>query len=425
MAAARFGCEIADEHIYSDQEISGATAQRPRYQRLTEAAKRIVEDEDRLWRDQAEMHAALNRLRFWGVKVFSVATGTDLTDRTGSIVAAVKGWQDEAFLDSLREQTRRRMQGQGARGLSPGGRAYGCRSVPIPDPTRTDPYGRPLVIGSRRVIDKAEAKVVRRIFEMYTSGLSAKAITYSLNSERVPPPRPKRGRKAQGWTTISGSREKGIGILNNELYRGTCFWNRSGRDPETGKRITRPRGKEDWLRVEVPELRIVSEELWQRVKIRQGESEKRRTKGQRGGATRHAYLFSGLLRCAECGCPLHGPRGRAIRLLIPQEPGADCLREQPSGAARRPGATASAGLSRRFCRRGPFAYLMEKVNDALQRATYRSMSARRIASSLRALGSLASHQGDYEAARRLREESCGDLPRVRQQRWALLGPSLD
>lgn len=118
--------EVANEHIYSDQEISGATNQRPGYQRLMGAANRhefnaiIVEDQDRLWRDQAEMHAALKRLRFRGLKVISVVTGTNLTDKTGSIVAAIKGWQDEAFLDSLREKTRRGMEGEITRGLSAG-----------------------------------------------------------------------------------------------------------------------------------------------------------------------------------------------------------------------------------------------------------------------------------------------------------------
>ena len=147
-AAARLGCVIADEHVYSDQEISGATTMRPGYQRLVEAAKRrlfgaiIVEDQDRLWRDQAEMHAALKRLRFWDVKVFTVTAGTNLTDKTGSIVAALKGWQDETFLDSLREKTRRGMRGQVDRGLSAGGRAHGYRSEPVLDPARRDPYGQ-------------------------------------------------------------------------------------------------------------------------------------------------------------------------------------------------------------------------------------------------------------------------------------------
>lgn len=301
------------------------TTLKPTIRDFLDGLAEIIED---FLLDQAEMHAALNRLRFRGIKVFSVATGTDLTDKTGSIVAAVKGWQDEAFLDSLREKTHRGMHGQVARGLSAGGRAYGYRSVPIYDSIRKDPYGQPLVIGSRRVIDKTEAKVIVRILEMYASVLSAKAITYRLNADHVPPPRPKRGREAQGWTwtTISGSSERGIGILNNELYQGKCLWNRSGklRDPETGTRVTRQRGQDEWLCVEVPELRIVSEELWQRVKTRQVQSRHCWSKGKRGGATRHAYLFSGLLRCAECGahytargggryvCSFHKNRGPTV-----------------------------------------------------------------------------------------------------------------
>lgn len=318
-AAARFGCEVGEKAIFTDEEVSGSVAHRPGYQRLLKAAERrefgaiIVEAQDRLWRDQAEMHDALKRLCFWGVRVFPVAMGADLTDKTGRVLATVMGLKDEAFLEDLREKTRRGMAGQVRRNFSAGGRAYGYRSVPVYDKTRKDSYGQSLIVGYRRVIDEAEATVVRRIYEMYANGLSAKAIVYRLNAEHVPPPRPKAGRKAQGWTwtTISGSRKKGMGILNNELYRGVYFWNRSGklRDPETERRVTRPRGQQDWLRVEVPELRIVPDELWNRVKARQCEAEKRRTKGHRGGATRHAYLFSGLLRCAECGAH-YTARGR-------------------------------------------------------------------------------------------------------------------
>lgn len=155
-AAAHFGCDVADERVYADEELSGATAQRPAYQRLMEAAKGrefdaiIVEAQDRLWRDQAEMHAALRRLRFWGVRVFAVETGTDLTDRAGSIVAAVMGWRDETFLDSLREKTHRGILGQIARGMSPGGRPYGYRSEPIYDQAHKDTYGQPVIAGYRR-----------------------------------------------------------------------------------------------------------------------------------------------------------------------------------------------------------------------------------------------------------------------------------
>jgi len=67
--ASRFECEIATEHIYSDEERSGEIVElRPGYQRLLQAAQRrefeaiIVEAQDRLWRNQAEMHVALRRL---------------------------------------------------------------------------------------------------------------------------------------------------------------------------------------------------------------------------------------------------------------------------------------------------------------------------------------------------------------------------
>jgi DNA invertase Pin-like site-specific DNA recombinase len=76
---------VVADHVYIDQEISGTTAERPGYRSLMDAAKVhkfeaiLVEAQDRLWRDQGEMHNALKRLRFWGVKVFSVAAGADLT----------------------------------------------------------------------------------------------------------------------------------------------------------------------------------------------------------------------------------------------------------------------------------------------------------------------------------------------------------
>ena len=46
-------------------------------------------------------------------------------------------------------------------------------------------------------------------------------------------------------------------------------WNRQRfiKDPKTGKRVSRPNPEAKWIRTEV-ELRIVDDELWQRVKLR-------------------------------------------------------------------------------------------------------------------------------------------------------------
>ncbi len=108
-ASSRFGCVVLDAHVYRDEELSGTTGHRPGYQALLLAAKDrrfdaiLVESQDRLWRNQGEMHQALERLAFWNVRVFSVGTSSDLTDRTGRLVASVMGWKDEAFLADLRD----------------------------------------------------------------------------------------------------------------------------------------------------------------------------------------------------------------------------------------------------------------------------------------------------------------------------------
>jgi DNA invertase Pin-like site-specific DNA recombinase len=300
-AAPLFDYALSDDHLYTDHEASGAVEQRSGYIRLMNAAKQrrfaaiLVESQDRLWRDQGEMHYALNRLRFWGIRVIAVSTGTDLTDRTGRLLASVMGWKDEAFLEDLRDKTRRGMAGQVRRGLSAGGRAYGYRS----EPTYNEQHQ---ITGYKRVVDSREAAVVKRIFELYDSGYSPKTIVHMLNEERVAPPRPSRGRRLMGWTwtTINGSPSKAAGILNNPLYVGKVAWNRSQkvRDPDTGRRMMRIRPQAEWQWAAVPELRIVPQDLWDRVEARrQG---RRHAPGLTAGR-KPKYLFSGLLICGECG----------------------------------------------------------------------------------------------------------------------------
>ena len=73
---------------------------------------------------------------------------------------------------------------------------------------------------------------------MFAHGVSPRAIARRLNEERVPGP------ESRPWqdTTIRGQKERGTGILNNELYIGQLVWNRCSyvKDPRTGKRVARP-----------------------------------------------------------------------------------------------------------------------------------------------------------------------------------------
>jgi hypothetical protein len=107
-------------------------------------------------------------------------------------------------------------------------------------------------------------------------------------------------------STIYGNWRRGTGILNNELYIGRLVWNRQRfvKDPDTGRRQARLNPSEEWVIEEVPHLRIINDELWERVKARQTAT---RTQISGKSATRSElarrprYLFSGLLTCADCG----------------------------------------------------------------------------------------------------------------------------
>lgn len=110
-----------------------------------------------------------------------------------------------------------------------------------------------------RIINPAKAAVVERIFTMFAHGVSPRAIARRLNEEGI------HGPESRPWqdTTIRGQKERGTGILNNELYIGQLVWNRCSyvKDPRTGKRVVRPNPPERWERTAVPHLRIIEDGL--------------------------------------------------------------------------------------------------------------------------------------------------------------------
>ena len=155
--------------------------------------------------------------------------------------------------------------------------------------------------GDREIVPN-EAAVVRRIFRDYAAGVSPKALARQLNAERCPGP----GRAPWNPSTIHGNPARGTGILNNELYVGRLVWNRLRyvKDPDSGKRVSRPNSPSDWVITAVPQLRIVDDDLWDQVKARQPAMRRVTSKGDPqhfNRARRPKYLFSGLTKCAECG----------------------------------------------------------------------------------------------------------------------------
>ena len=288
--AEREGWTIVN--IYTDPAISGAAMMlRPGIQQAIQSGMNhefdllIAHALDRLSRDQEDIAAIYKRLKFADVGMYTLTEGEITPLHIG-----FKGTMNAMFLSDLREKVRSGQRGNIENGKSAGGLPYGYRVVR----KGVDRNGDPL--RGDREVDPEAAPIIIRIFEEYVAGRSPIAIAKALNAEGVPGP------TGTGWTqsTINGNRRRGIGILNNEIYIGKYVWNRQRfiKNPDTGKRVPRFNPEKEWIRNDVPELRIVDQELWDKAKERQRELP---DKGNFWNAQRPKYLLSGLIRCGVCG----------------------------------------------------------------------------------------------------------------------------
>jgi len=296
LRAEKEGWRVVEE--YSDHSVSGSSMiQRPGLQALIMDSTRgrfdmvLAEALDRVSRDQEDIAGIYKRMRYADVKMFTLSEG-----EISELHVGLKGTMNALFIKDLADKTRRGLRGRVEDGKSGGGNSYGYDVV-----KRFDASGEP--IRGDRTINAAQATVIRRIFADYDSGLSSRAIAMALNREGVPGPM---GRE-WGPSTIHGNRERGTGILNNELYVGRLVWNRLRyvKDPDTGRRVSRLNPESEWVTQDVPDLRIVDQNLWVAVKARQGElafSTRSRPNGNPlNDRRRPKHLFAGLVKCGCCG----------------------------------------------------------------------------------------------------------------------------
>jgi DNA invertase Pin-like site-specific DNA recombinase len=320
--------------VYTDAAISGATVLRPGYQKLLEDARRqtfefvAAEALDRLSRDQEDVAGLYKQLSFAGVKLVTVAEG-----EINELHVGLKGTMNALYLKDLADKTRRGLRGKVEAGRSAGGLCFGYTVV-----RRNGENGN--AENGERTVDTSEALIIRRIFREYADGRSPRAIARGLNAEGIPGP----AGKAWGASTINGNVRRGTGILNNELYIGRLVWNRLRyvKDPRTGKRVSRPNPDSSLIVRDVPELRIVDQALWDRVKERQGRA-RRNTRPDMAvrpfwDRRRPRYLFSGLVKCGVCGAAT--PRSVPICSAAPR---------RGIKARVTTGSTSAATCSRRAC----------------------------------------------------------------------------
>jgi DNA protecting protein DprA len=303
--------------VYKDEGISGDdTEKRTGFRAMIADAERLGDfqavlcwDQDRFGRfDPLEAGYWIKPLRDAGVYLHTVAQGKiDWEDFAGRIVYAVQQEGKHAFLRDMSRNTIRGMLAKAKRGLWLGG---------------TIPYGYVLNDHKRLVPgDLVEVETVRWLFASYaTRDTSLKALAIELNRLGVPAPGGRKGRTAL-WCPTAVQK-----IVTRPTYLGDTVWNRrhEGKYHEVRggefRKAARQRGVRgnapgDWIVCEGTHEALVDRATFDRVAMRLIERRDRHSPVVASGA----YLFTGLLRCAHCGWPMHGcslkytRRGRSYR----------------------------------------------------------------------------------------------------------------
>ena len=291
--AEEHGFEIHDEYI--DDGISGTTFQRPEVQRMLDDAKTgvintiIVKDLSRFGRNYIEVGQYIDYVfPAFGIRFIAIQDNVDTENRDSGtmemmpIMNVFNEWHAANTSKKIRA-VRRAFAKEGV---------YIAKKAAYGYKMGTDKKHTP-------IIDEEVAPNVRRIFEMYASGLSPMKICEILNSEGIPTPatyayakleqKPKN--KVMGFWTPVTVRE----MLNKIIYIGhlpqLCWTSVSYKNHKRYRT-----DESEWQIVYNNHEPIISQELWDRVQER-----KKSVATGRKTKIGFTHPLSGFLFCADCG----------------------------------------------------------------------------------------------------------------------------
>ena len=287
--------QVPGEWVFEDEGYSGATLERPGLERVRDLAAEgqiqvvLAYSPDRLSRKYAYQILLMEEFARHGVETLLVKSpqGDSPEDQ---LLVQFQGMIAEYERAQILERSRR-------------GKRHRARSGEV-SVMSTAPYGYRYIrktdeAPAAYMVEEAEARVVRRVYEMYTvEGLSIGEITRRLNAEAIPT----RKRSAR-W-----ERSVVWGVLRNPTYRGVaCFGKtsicgrtrvmrqqrrRGGTTPSTTASHERPR--EEWIEIPVPAL--VTEESFARAQELLHENKLRSRR-----RTIAPSVVQGLVSCQKCG----------------------------------------------------------------------------------------------------------------------------
>lgn len=261
--------------VFRDEGISGRTARRPAFQEAVAYCATmkvnlfIVWSTSRFARNKLDAANFKLELKRYGTRLVYVTSDFDTDTDDGWFLDGIFELVDERYSRQIGTDTKRSMMKNARDGFTNGGRVpFGYQTVQEGKRKRLKPLDE-------------EAGVVRHMFAMYLQGHGTKSISMALNAAA----RLKRGTR---WNKNTVNY-----ILKNPVYAGFTVFNR--RDHQA--RVTRPESQ--WVKTRSHEG-IISEEDFMTV----ANIMEKRAPRENGGSPHSRFVFTGLLRCGQCGASM-------------------------------------------------------------------------------------------------------------------------
>ena len=263
--------------IYADEGISGTKEDRDEFQRMINDCRAgkidliLTKAISRFARNTMTMLEIVRELKNLNVDVFFEEQNLHSISSDGEMVLTLLASVAQEEARSVSENQKWRIRKDFEKGLIWGGNsAYGYR-----------------IINKKMVIIPEEAKLVKRIFQLYIGGLGFQKISKLLNDEGIPAMRAKR------WNKQSLQQ-----IIANINYTGDLLLQKTYNENYLTKKTKINRGELDQFFVENDHEAIITrDEYYAALEIRR----KRVEYFKLDNFKVHTYPLTGFVRCGNCG----------------------------------------------------------------------------------------------------------------------------
>lgn len=266
--------------LYADEGISGKQIKhRKQFQQMMQDAKAkkfdkvVVKDVSRFARNTVDLLQSVRELKSYNVQVDFLNNG-EVMEGGSEFILTILGAMAQQESANMSKRVKFGKDITAQKGRVPN-LVFGYDKIPNERYTLK--------------INEEEAKIVKEIFESYVyKGIGTTKIAWDLNDRGI---RTKKTKSKWVQTSI-------VRMLKNPIYTGRVTNKKSEvTDFITGTRKDLP--EEEWIIIERPEMRIISDELFNRAQdILAQRSNEFKLNNKR---EKTEYVFSTLIYCKHCG----------------------------------------------------------------------------------------------------------------------------